>query len=194
MGKTGRGIGLSLALLAVSAVLLGAAVRYESTAAAGVSVTKPRTPLERVASRIAGRNVRIRCGERREWTAVGEDVLGFAVVGGDLSTLAPTVCARLEAMERGERPLDLLMSGAALVTVAHESEHLHGIANEAVAECYGIQRATIVASALGIGREYAAAALRAYWNAYPDRPSAYRSADCHDGGALDLRPATTAWP
>jgi hypothetical protein len=193
VGRTGRGIWLSLALLVASAALLGAAARYETPAAAAV-VAKPRTALEGVAARIAGKPVRLRCGGVRQWNAVGEGVLGYAVVGSDLTTLAPRVCARLAAMRSGAEPADLLLSGAALVTVAHEAEHLRGIASEAVAECYAIQQAITVADAIDIDRAYARLALQAYWAAYPERPPAYRSRECYDGGALDLRPRAPGWP
>jgi hypothetical protein len=178
-----------------SAALLGAAARSVGTASASVGRhAKPRTALDRVASRIAAKPVHVRCGGARQWNAVGEGVLGFAVVGSTVTTLSPRVCERLEAMRAGARPPDLVMSGAALVTVAHESEHLRGVASEALAECYGIQRARAVASALGIGREYARVATQAYWAVYPNRPPAYRTTACYDGGPLDLHPRSPAWP
>jgi hypothetical protein len=193
VGRRGR-IFVALTLLVASAALVGTAARYQAAAAAAVPAAQPRTPLDRISSRIAGKPVRARCGGARQWNAVGEGVLGYAVVGGDLSTLAPRVCSRLRAMEAGARPVDLLISGAALVTVAHEAEHLHGIANEAVAECYAIQRAPSVARALHIDAGYAALAVRMYWDAYPERPPAYRSTECYDGGPLDLAPAKPGWP
>ena len=155
---------------------------------------KRQSAIDGVASRIAGKLVQVRCGGPRQWNAVGEGVLGYAVVGSTLTTLAPRVCTRLAEMRAGAAPADIVMSGATLVTVAHESQHLRGIANEAVAECYGIQRAVEVARALRIDRAYARRAIRAYWAIYPSRPPAYRTASCHDGGPLDLHPGSPSWP
>src|ERR671933_568525 len=121
MGKSGRTIGVSLALLGASAALVGVAARYEATAAAAVPLAQPRSALDRISSRIAGKSVIVRCGGVRQWNAVGDGVLGYAVVGGNVSTLAPRVCVRLREMESGDHPVDLLISGAALVTVAHEA-------------------------------------------------------------------------
>ncbi len=194
MGRSGRGIGVSLALLAASAAILGAAARWEATASASVPPAKPRTTLDRIASRIAGKPVHVRCGGRHQWNAVGEGVLGYAVVGSTLTTLAPRVCERLAEMQAGAKPADLVMSAAALVTVAHESQHLRGVANEALAECYGMQHAPAVASTLGIDRAYARLALQAYWAVYPNRPPTYRTDACYDGGPLDLHPRSHVWP
>jgi hypothetical protein len=82
-------------------------------------------------------------------------------------------------------------------TLAHESMHLAGIANEATAECFGMQLLPYVAWRLGAGRAFALEMARDYRAQYRlerrDAPG-YWSRECRDGGALDLLPARRGWP
>jgi hypothetical protein len=85
----------------------------------------------------------------------------------------------------------------ALMTVAHESMHVVGIGNEAAAECLALQTLTPLAAMFGaktafayeIGRDY----LPLYALEQQQAPD-YWSADCRDGGLLDLFPKATGWP
>jgi hypothetical protein len=77
----------------------------------------------------------------------------------------------------------------------HEAWHLRGVMDEAATECYALQTTALTAERMGAtpGQARALAA----WNlrhAYPNLPSQYHSAECRDGGALDLRPGTAQWP
>lgn len=134
------------------------------------------------------------------WGSKGApDLLGF-VIKPHWINLSPSACRSLDEFtyERA-RPddrsgLDALAVG--LITLAHESEHIrHPFAGEAVIECYGMQSISGVARLLGgperYGEQIARAELR---DVYPEAPSAYRTAACHDGGPLDLRPARPRWP
>jgi hypothetical protein len=79
--------------------------------------------------------------------------------------------------------------------LAHEVQHLRGIENEAKAECYGLQAIPEVGTALGLAEERAQFVAEYAWRyIYPRLSATYRSDDCRDGGELDLRPATSAWP
>lgn len=100
----------------------------------------------------------------------------------------------------------------ALQTLAHEAIHLGGMVggtlhngvasgyldSEARADCYGMQWLPYVAQQLGAAPDDAQAIGRYYATVmYPRRQQhspAYWSADCRDGGALDLRPSTSVWP
>jgi hypothetical protein len=85
----------------------------------------------------------------------------------------------------------------ALMTVAHEAMHVVGIGNEAAAECLALQALTPIAAAFGaktvfayeIGRDY----LPLYALEQQQAPD-YWTADCRDGGVLDLFPKATGWP
>jgi hypothetical protein len=86
----------------------------------------------------------------------------------------------------------------ALAVVAHESYHLLGYTNEAQVECYGMQSIWFVASKLGatVSEAQALASLYAT-KMYPLRRTQtpqYWSAQCRDGGKLDLRPSLARWP
>lgn len=151
-----------------------------------------------VASRLAEKEVEARCWTRRDWTRlmveeeaftggrVNAAVLGFASAGGRRISLAPDVCADLDALvyaRRGGRTPDVAL---ALVTLAHESVHAAGRADEPTAECHGIQLADEAAAALGVGEAEAEALVTLYWDGYDRLPAAYRSPECRDGGELDL--------
>jgi hypothetical protein len=114
--------------------------------------------------------------------------------------LSPSICASLARLAYEEVPVQedpwpeaLAWSVAAL---AHESQHVRGIGNEAQAECYGMQAIQKTTEALGRsaadGRYFAAL----YWREYylKQRSEEYRSDECRDGRRLDMRPETHVWP
>lgn len=99
----------------------------------------------------------------------------------------------------------------AMLALAHEAIHLGGAVGgrlssgslvgdqqaEAHANCYGLQWIPYVATQLGDTPEDALAiAQYAYTEIYPHyQGTAYWSADCVPGGAMDIRPdKSTAWP
>lgn len=84
----------------------------------------------------------------------------------------------------------------ALQTIAHEAFHLGGWADEAVAECYGLQNLAWVATKLGADGAFAKEIADDYWQEYQiKRPGTpYHSSQCGDRGLLDLRPDNTVWP
>jgi hypothetical protein len=85
----------------------------------------------------------------------------------------------------------------ALQTIAHESVHLSGVEDEAVAECYGMQFLAWVAWKLGAPDALAREMAADYWREYyvVERPGTpYFDEGCRDGGVLDLAPDRTGWP
>lgn len=96
----------------------------------------------------------------------------------------------------GECP-DYLRTLFALQTLAHESVHLRGFADEGLAECYGLQLLDDTARWLGAGEALAAELAADYFDMIYLRQrvdSEYFRADCVDGSALDLSPESAAWP
>jgi hypothetical protein len=82
-----------------------------------------------------------------------------------------------------------------LATFAHELEHLRGIADEARAECYSHQNLAAVAQALGASRDEAHELGRVAWREfYPPSDPDYVSAECRNGGRLDLQLTNSSWP
>lgn len=151
-----------------------------------------------IASEIALRDVSVRCQGRVGATLdVGAEAgsVQFDAEGrpADETELDRKVCESLDRFrEDGEVTFDAVQ---AINTLAHESWHLAGIQDEAQTECYALQTTAFVAQRLGAqpdtGQRIAVEALQRLYPALPER---YRTADCHDGGVLDLRPASSVWP
>jgi hypothetical protein len=114
--------------------------------------------------------------------------------------LSPSICASLVrlayedvAVQEDPWPQALAWSVAAL---AHESQHVRGVGNEAQAECYGMQAIQRTTEALGRGAADGRYLAALYWRGYylKQRNEEYRSDECRDGGGLDVRPETHIWP
>lgn len=114
--------------------------------------------------------------------------------------LSPSICASLARLTYEDVPVQkdpwpeaLAWSVAAL---AHESQHVRGIFDEAKAECYGVQSISATAQALGRSSAEGRYLASVYWrDGYlHQHDSAYRSDECRDGGGLDLHPETSVWP
>jgi hypothetical protein len=104
-------------------------------------------------------------------------------------------CRSLRAWLNSDRNAPTPDQIDAVHVVAHEAFHIAGVHSEADTECYSVQRTAWVAQALGATAQQAADLARAYWaDTYPHLPDDYRTADCHDGGRLDLDPASPMWP
>lgn len=91
-------------------------------------------------------------------------------------------------------PVGLADAALAIVTLAHEQQHIDGTRNEAETECYAYQRSPAVAQALGVDPAAAAGVGRFAANAVVVPPQ-YRSRRCKKGGVYDLRlpDAPDAW-
>jgi hypothetical protein len=170
--------------------------------------------LSEVASQIAGREVAVRCpgplGRLFGWDIV-EGSVRFDAAGrpADETKLRKTSCAELDALAEGRRAKELACTerarilcgrrGAELAmavdVLAHESFHLRGIRDEAQTECSSLQTMATTAQRLGASAPAGAALARGqYAETYPLMGEAYRSAECADGGALDLRPRDPRFP
>jgi hypothetical protein len=177
----------------------------------GVSAASRVEPrLGEVASWLSGKPVEVRCWSQADWIMllreekaytkhrIDEDTLGFAGIDGTRINLAPDVCDGLVDLgydhARPSSAAARFPLAAAVVTLAHEPQHTKGIAVEAQAECYAIQLAAATAGRLGVDRRYAAGLARLYWTHYGEELPAYRSPECRDGGAYDLRRANSVWP
>ena len=177
--------------------------------ATSVSRIEPR--FGGVASSLAGKSVQVRCWSALDWARINGDLLAHGGAGESLDFVSgfywpangrihldPTACGGLvDLAYRGLRP----QQGRAFVrialgvdTLAHESMHRRGFRDEAVTECYAVQLVYKTAKALGASSTYAALLSRQAWAAYPAHPAAYLSAECRNGGKLDLSPKRSTWP
>jgi hypothetical protein len=157
--------------------------------------------LARVASEIAGRKVSVHCPGflgRLVDVSPNAGTVYFDEEGrpADFTDLDEETCSTLDRFAEGKTgPADEREVARALHVLAHESSHLAGVRDEAAADCYGLQRTALAAEDLGAGPADAERLARV---ALAERaltaPPDYRSAECRDGGALDLDPASSVWP
>jgi hypothetical protein len=174
--------------------------------------TREDPRLAGVASVLAGRRARVRCWSRSDWKERTSDLeRRFPTV--DLAgpwrahtvpysvpvvEFSPEICAALTALADGAPVRSSESPEAfawALSSLAHEAVHASGVLREAEAECYGIQsirRASMLLGRTSAEGQYLAALYWKRWYRWHDR--AYRSAECRNGGRLDVRRATNVWP
>lgn len=179
-------------LIALGLVLVGGAFAYQ----AHRGRIEEQDRLGAIASALANRHVRVHCpGFIKRLTDVSAELgtVQFDDNGrpADFTNLSPKVCSELAHFT--SRSVRDAAEGAQ--TLAHESMHLRGIRDEAVADCYGIQLMSYVAEHLGATPTAAQELADFYYrHVYPWKPEDYVSPDCRDGGALDLRPGDPLWP
>ncbi len=148
------------------------------------------------ASRVAGHPVEIRCDEAGEFVGAVQHSDGVAVVGGRLAYLAPERCYELFRLAF-EDEVSFSQTARAIAVLAHESWHLAGVREEGRTECYALQSGVELGQRLGLDEDTARRMMRQQLveNARRGAASEYRvSADCRDGGELDLNPNSSAFP
>ena len=149
------------------------------------------------ASRIAEKPVDIRCDEARDYVGTVQHADGVATVGGELAILTPEVCYDLYRLAFAGDVVGS-QTGRAVAVLAHEAWHLHGVADESVAECYALQSGVDLGRRLGLGDGRARQLMRQQLVENELRgidSLGYRvGSECRDGGALDLDPARTSFP
>ena len=176
-----------------------------------VGVTRIEPVFSEVASSLVEEDVEARCWARADWPRLMREMksfsngrtragtLGFAGYGDRRVNPAPPVCEALVALRydrarppAGEAHLALAL---AVGTLTHEAQHARGVANEARAECYGMQLVRTAARALGAEGAYASSLAGVYWRViYPAAPRPYRSPECRNRGRLDLEAKSSVWP
>jgi hypothetical protein len=206
-----------LAVLVLGLVLAApaAAVVYPVRPYDAPLLARAATPYEQIAESVAQRLTRksavVRCsavhlkpGELGVTPFVNAKPAGYFL-------MAPETCALLAAFRANPNAYDpqacmdatclnkVAQVAMALETISHESYHLLGYRDEATAECYGLQSLWYSAVKLGASTQLGEALASLYANQmYPTRRTSahpeYWSAECRDGGKLDLRPASHAWP
>lgn len=156
--------------------------------------------MSHAASVLAGRPVHVTC-QRLTGTFVDAGAeLGYVQWGpggapGDETVLKYDACKAVYDWMGSDKQDPSEMEVVAVHVLAHESQHLAGVQSEAVAECYSVQTTEQAALLLGATAAQARAlAVQYATQVYPRMPDDYRSADCKDGGMLDLHPDSSAWP
>jgi hypothetical protein len=156
--------------------------------------------MAQVASVLAGRPVRVTC-QRLGGTFLDAGAeLGyvrFDAAGrpGDETVLSYDACQALYDWMGSDKQDPTQEQVIAVHVLAHESEHLAGYVDEAVAECRSVQTTEQAAELLGATAAQARAlAVRYATDVYPRMPDDYRSDQCRDGGTMDLHPGSSRWP
>jgi hypothetical protein len=149
------------------------------------------------ASRIAQKPVSIGCDEARDYVGYVQHADGVAIVGGDRAYITPEICFALYRLAfeddvRGSR------TARAIAVLAHEAWHLRGESDEGTTECYALQSGVELGQRFGLdegtarrmmAQQLAENTLRGLGGL------AYRvSAECRDGGRLDLDSDDGAFP
>jgi hypothetical protein len=149
------------------------------------------------ASRIAGKEVRIRCDESGQYVGAVQHADGVATVGGDLAYLTPERCQDLYRLAF-EGEVRASQTARAIVVLAHEAWHLRGIREEGTAECYAIQSGVGLGVRLGLPEDTARQLMSQQLAENAGRgvtTAEYRvPAECRNGGALDRDPELSAFP
>lgn len=167
-----------------------------------------------IATSLAKRPATVRCWSKPDWAWLDQynvsvnpphslkRVAGFVSFNyPDRMELAPSTCHILSVFaygpdhalpKSGEAQAEL---AARMETLAHESQHIKGIGNEAQAHCYGMQLIRWVAMALGASRRDANTLTRVYWERrYWLKSRQYTSNKCYPKHEFDLSPSTRVWP
>jgi hypothetical protein len=82
----------------------------------------------------------------------------------------------------------------ALITLTHESMHLRGWADEAIAQCYALQEVAFTVTRLGGSPAEGRAVADYVLSLQAWMPTDYQSSECAAGHSLDLNPRTHAFP
>lgn len=179
-------IGVLAALVAGGGLLEYRAQSAEMRLASAVSV-------------LAHRDVGVRCqGILGNMVDIGPELgtVAFDAEGepAKITRIKREACGWAKAYAAGSRRITQ-NNAVAVHVLAHEAMHLRGIPDEAVAECYSMQLAPVLAERLGATRMQAQQLAEFYWEAiYPDMPGDYTTSDCVDGGRLDLNKTSSVWP
>jgi hypothetical protein len=185
--------------LAVVAVVLYFAVRPSGwDAVSSANQAKTEAALSREASLIAGHEAEVTCDTSGQHVGIVQDADGSAEVGGRQAFLTPAICDTLYQLAFKDRVQSFARTARAIAVLGHEAQHLRGVRNEGLANCYGFQSGVGIGVHLGLSESRARAMMREQLatNASDSGSNLqYRvPSGCRDGGAYDLSPGAAAFP
>lgn len=155
--------------------------------------------LSQAATDLAGVTAKVHCQSIGGTFVDASAELGFVRFGSDgvpehATLIKYDQCQDLKAYlsHHGRHPTPDQIVAVHVLT--HESMHMRGATDEAVAECQAMQRDARTARDLGATPADAAALAAAYWrDDYPQMPDGYRSSACRPGGQMDEH-LSDGWP
>jgi hypothetical protein len=194
-----RYVAEAVGALAVVAVILYFAARPSGwDAVSSTDQAKAEAVFSREASRIAGHPATVTCDDSGQQVGYVQDADGVAEVGGRRAYLTPAICDTLYQLAFKERVKSFARTARAIAVLGHEAQHLRGVRNEGLANCYGFQTGVQIGVNLGLSESRAREMMREQLatNASDSAGNpAYRvPSGCRSGGAEDLHPEEPAFP
>src|SRR5262249_44569690 len=188
-----------LAAVALVAGILFFAIRPHGWSAVDkADRARAEAVFSREASAIAGHPAHVVCDTSGRHVGIVQEADGVAQVGGDLAYVVPDVCDRLYQLEFKHHFASFSGTARAIAVLAHESWHLHGVADEGVTNCYAFQSGVALGVHLGLSEQRARAMMREQLASNPSDSGSNTSylvpPGCEDGGRYDLHPSSSAFP
>lgn len=185
--------------LAIVAVILFFAVRPSGwDAVSSANQAKAEAVFSREASRVAGHPAQVTCDESGQQVGYVQDADGVAEVGGRQAYLTPAICDTLYQLAFKDRVQSFARTARAIAVLGHEAQHLKGVRNEGLANCFGFQSGVAIGVNLGLSESRAREMMREQLatNASDSAGNAaYRvPSGCRNDGAEDLHPAEPEFP
>jgi hypothetical protein len=144
----------------VALVAWGISVRRGWSSLDHATQTHVEHVLSREATRIAGHAAQVHCDTGGHHVGAVQEADGLAEVGGRNAWLTPGICFRLYRVIDHHDTSSFSSTGHAIAVLAHESWHLHGIADEGVANCHAFRSGVEVGIRLGLSPPRALALMR----------------------------------
>jgi hypothetical protein len=148
----------------------------------------------REASRIAGHEAQVRCDTSGDYVGVVQDADGIAQVGGTHAYVTPEICDTLYQLAFKDRVHSSSQAGRAIAVLAHESWHLHGVADEGLTNCYAFQSGVELGVRFGLSESRARKLMREQLDSTPPDLRYVVPAACRNGGGDDLNPSSDVFP
>lgn len=152
--------------------------------------------LDREAASIAGHPATVICDVSGRHVGYVQDADGLAEVGGRRAWLTPAICYQLYLV--AHRHSSSRAAGHAIAVLAHESWHLHGVADESTVNCFAYQSGVRVGESLGLtlatARRLMHDQLKSNPTDFADSPAYIVGHECRAGGSLDLHLDGSSFP
>jgi hypothetical protein len=154
--------------------------------------------LSHQATSIAGHPATVHCDTAGRHVGAVQEADGLAEVGGTSAWVTPGICYQLYRVINKHDRQSFSPTGRAIAVLAHESWHLHGVADEGLANCYAFQSGVAVGTRLGLTPSFARSLMREQL-ADNESDSGSNAAylvppGCTNGGRYDLHPTSATFP
>lgn len=194
-----RRMAASLLVIAfVAVVVWGVSIRRGWSGLAPAARAHVEHVISQEASLIAAHPVRVRCDSAGRHVGAVQEADGVAEVGGTEAWLTPGICFQLYHLINQHDTHSFNPTGRAIAVLAHEAWHLHGIADEGIANCYAYQSGVAIGTRLGLPVSAAHALMREQLaNNASDSTSDPRylvPTACANSGRYDLNRRSSLFP